>query len=125
RLYAGRYDTPGTVAWRYGISVAEVARWNHVRENTRFRARATLVVYTRKALPQASESHLVAERRVEHERALRLAEARRKPVRHVQVAARRRAPAHAVRVAERRRVVRHVTRVARRSSRHLIRVAER
>ena len=110
RLYAGRYDTPGTVARRYGISVAEVARWNHVRENTHFRPHALVVVYTREWHPRR-ELHLAEERRA-HERALRLAEQRRAHARELRLAQRRRGPGHTVRVATR-------------PSRHLIRVAER
>ncbi len=97
RLYAGHYDTPGTVARRYGLSVAEVARWNHVRESTRFRPHALVVVYTRELHPH---------------RELRLAEQRRAHERSVRMAQRRRGPGHTVRVATR-------------PSRPLISVAER
>ncbi|MDE2479071.1 MAG: LysM peptidoglycan-binding domain-containing protein, partial [Betaproteobacteria bacterium] len=110
RLYAGRYDTPGTVARRYGLSVAEVARWNHVRESTRFRPHALVVVYTRELHPHR-ELHLAEQRRA-HERELHLAEQRRAHQRSVRVAQRRRGPGHTVRVATR-------------PSRHLISVAER
>ena len=108
RLVAGPHDTPWTVAHRYGVSAAEVARWNHVRENTRFRPHAMVVVYTRKALPHPSEQQLLAERKREHEQQLRVAERRRERARTVVVAERKRGSRHGLR-----------------SSRHLIRVAER
>ena len=134
RLVAGRGDTPWTVARRYGVSAAEVARWNHVRENTRFRPRAMVVVYTRKALPHPSEQQLLAERKREHEQQLRVAELRREHAHALRVAELKREHAHELRVAERRRerartvVVAERKRGSRhglRSSRHLIRVAER
>ncbi len=108
RLYAGRYDTPTTVARRYGISVAEVARWNHVRENARFRPHSMVIVYTHELHPRRDLR--VAEARRDHARELRLAEQRRQ---------------RALRVAQHRRGAGNTVRVATRSPRRLIRVAER
>jgi membrane-bound lytic murein transglycosylase D len=108
RLYAGRYDTPTTVARRYGISVAEVARWNHVRENARFRPHSMVIVYTHEQHPRRELR--LAEARRDHLRALRLAEQRRQ---------------RALRVAQHRRAAGNTVRVATRSSHSLIRVAER
>lgn len=126
RLIAGRYDTPATVARRYGVSVAEVARWNHVRENARFRARAVLVVYTRQEPPRERAPSLrLAEERSAHARELHLAELRRARARTERVAQTRkpvrRVVRRDVRVAQRRRD----TRVAGRALRAPIRVAER
>ena len=108
RLYAGRFDTPTTVARRYGISVAEVARWNHVRENARFRPHSMVIVYTHELHPH---------------RELRLAEARRDHARELRLAEQRRQ--RAVRVAQHRRGAGNTVRVATRSPHRLIRVAER
>ncbi len=108
RLYAGRFDTPTTVARRYGISIAEVARRNHVRENARFRPHSMVIVYTHELHPH---------------RELRLAEARRDHARELRLAEQRRQ--RAVRVAQHRRAAGNTVRVATRSSHSLIRVAER
>ncbi len=124
RLVAGPHDTPWTVARRYGVSVAEVARWNHMRENARFRPRALVVVYTRRPAPSPYEQRLLAERRREHE--LYLERLRREHEHALRVAELRREHRKPARVvAERRHGVGHDVRVANRSPRHWIRVAER
>ena len=61
RLIAGPYDTPRTVARRYGLSALEVARWNHIAEDGRFRPRSVIVVYSRRPVFKQHEQ-LVAER---------------------------------------------------------------
>ncbi len=61
RLIAGAYDTPRTVARRYGLSALEVARWNHIAEDGRFRPRSVIVVYSRRPVFKQHEQ-LVAER---------------------------------------------------------------
>lgn len=61
RLIAGPYDTPRTVARRYGLSALEVARWNHIAEDGRFRPRSVIVVYSKRPVFKQHEQ-LVAER---------------------------------------------------------------
>ena len=149
RVLAGRDATPLSVARRYGVSAWDVAHWNHVRINARLRPRATLIVYTRRAVPQPPPRWL-AERRLQQQRALHLAELRREHAQALHLAELRREHAQALhlallrrehaqalhlaearrerqrrlQLAERRRRAHHVLHVANRVSRD-IRVAER
>jgi membrane-bound lytic murein transglycosylase D len=100
RLIAGPYDTPFTVAHRYGLSPAEVAQWNHVAESGRFRPHSVIVVYSRRPVFK------------QHERILAQRDRRR-----------------IVRVADRRKIVRTTKRSLRYSIhpsfRHDLKVAQR
>ena len=137
RLFAGRHDTPRSVARRYGVSVAEVARWNHVRVNAHFRPRATLVVYTREVPRHVPDRRFVqrrpapglrlAELRREHEQALHLAELRREHEQALHLAELRRAHEHALHLAELRRAHEHALHLAelRRAHERALRVAQR
>lgn len=65
RLIAGPYDTPRTVARRYGLSPLEVARWNHIAENGRFRPHSIIVVYSKRPVFKQHEE-LLARRDKRH-----------------------------------------------------------
>lgn len=44
-LRAGKHDSVATVARRYGLPVAKVAEWNHVRHTATFRPGQTIIVW--------------------------------------------------------------------------------
>ncbi len=74
RLIAGRYDTPFTVAHRYGLSPVEVARWNHIAERGRFRPHSVIVVYSRRPVFRQHEE-IIARR--DRKRTVHIADRRR------------------------------------------------